>query len=96
MGMLPWTADSGAKGGAVMRSIGSMVNALLEAIAAVVAVAKLTVVLLAALVGFVVVAAGLLAYLKREEWTKPACRWVRDTSGRWRLTPWTPGDTTAS
>jgi hypothetical protein len=42
------------------------------------------------------VAAGLLAYLKREQWTKPAYRWARDTSGRWRMTPWTPADTTAS
>jgi hypothetical protein len=30
--------------------------------------------LFAALVGFVAVAVGLLAYLKREQWTKPAYR----------------------
>jgi hypothetical protein len=51
----------------------------------------LTVVLLAALLGSTVVAA-LLAYLKREQWTKPAYRWARDTSGRWSATPWTPAD----
>ena len=31
------------------------------------------------------VAAGLLAYPKREEWTKPAYRWARDRSGRWSV-----------
>ena len=42
--------------------------------------------------GTLVVAAALLAYLKREQWTKPAYRWARDTSGRWSATPWTPAD----
>jgi hypothetical protein len=79
-----------------MKSIQCMVGALLGAIAALVAVVKITVVLLAALLGFVVVVAALLAYLKREQWTKPAYRWVRDTSGRWSATPWTPTDRTAS
>ena len=79
-----------------MKSIRCRVSPLLGALVAVVAVVKFTVVLLAAVVGFVVVAAGLLAYLKREQWAKPAYRWARDTSGRWRMTPWTPADTTAS
>ena len=79
-----------------MRSIQCMISLILGAIAAVVAVVKFTVVLLAALMGFVVVAAGLLAYLKREQWTKPAYRWVRNTSGRWNATPWKPTDKAAS
>lgn len=57
MGMLPWTAN--AKGGAVMRSIGCMVSALLGAIDAV---------------------------------TRPAHRRLPDTSGRWRMTLWTPAE----
>ncbi len=79
-----------------MRSIRCMISLILGAIVAVVAVVKFTVVLLAALIGFVVVAAGLLAYLKREQWTRPAYRWVRDTSGRWNATPWKPTDKAAS
>jgi len=79
-----------------MRSIKCMVSLLLGAIVAVRAIVKITVFLLAALVGFVTVAAGLLAYLKREEWTKPAYRWVRDRSGRWSVTPRTPADGSGS
>jgi amino acid transporter len=75
-----------------MKSILCMVNLLLSVIAVISAIVKITVVLLAALVGFVTVAAGLLAYLKREEWTKPAYRWARDRSGRWSVTPWTPAE----
>jgi hypothetical protein len=79
-----------------MKSIYCTVSLLLRAIAVISAIAKVAVVLLAALAGFVTVAAGLLAYLKREEWTKPAYRWARDTSGRWSVTPWTPTDGGAS
>ena len=74
-----------------MGSIRCMTGPLVGAIIALIAVVKLTVVLLAALLGSTVVAA-LLAYLKREQWTKPAYRWARDTSGRWSATPWTPAD----
>ena len=75
-----------------MKSILCMANLLLKAIAVISAIVKITVVLVAALAGFVTVAAGLLAYLKREEWIKPAYRWARDTSGRWSVTPWTSAD----
>jgi O-antigen/teichoic acid export membrane protein len=74
-----------------MGSIRCMTGLLVGAIVALIAIVKLTVVLLAALLGSTVVAA-LLAYLKREQWTKPAYRWARDTSGRWSATPWTPAD----
>jgi hypothetical protein len=74
-----------------MGSIRCMTSLLVGAIVAVVAIVKVTVVLLAALFGFTVVAA-VAAYLKREQWTKPAYRWARDTSGRWSATPWTPAD----
>jgi hypothetical protein len=62
---------------------------VLGAIGAAMTVVKFLAVVLAALAGFVVVAAGMVAYLKREQWTKPAYRWVRDQSGRWGATPWT-------
>ena len=71
-----------------MKSIRCMVSLLLGPILAVIALMKFIGVLLAALVGLAVVGAGLLAYLKREQWTKPAYRWVRDTSERWSRTPW--------
>jgi hypothetical protein len=71
------------------------IECMLRAIDAAIALAKFIVVLLAALVGFAVVAAALVAYLKREQWTKPAYRWARDTSGRWSVTPWTSADNTA-
>jgi hypothetical protein len=78
-----------------MKLIGCMVTMLLGPIVAVIAVVKFIGVLLAAFVGFVAVGAALIAYLKREQWTKPAYRWARDTSGRWNMTPWTPTDKTA-
>lgn len=73
-----------------------MIRALLGAIDAAIAVVKVVVVVFAALAGFVVVAVGMMAYLKREQWTKPAYRWARDQSGRWNMTPWTPADSGAA
>ena len=70
-----------------MRSIHCMVSLVLRAIAVISAIVKIAVVLLAALVGFVTVAAGLLTYRKREEWTKPAYRWARDVARRRRAMP---------
>ena len=29
------------------------------------------------------------AYVKREQWTLPAYRWMKDRSGRLRVAPWT-------
>ena len=72
------------------------IDRLMRAIDAAITVVKFMVALFAALLGFSVVAAGLLAYVKREQWTKPAYRWARDTSGRWSATPWTPADKIAS
>ena len=72
-----------------MNPIRCMMSLMVGAIIAVIAVVKITVVLLAAVLGFTVVA-GVVAYLRREQWTKPAYRWARDTSGRWSMTPWTP------
>ncbi len=79
----------------LIKRIDCTVRALLRAIDAAIAVVKVVVVLSAALLGFTVVAA-VVAYLKREQWTKPAYRWVRDTSGRWNATPWKPTDKGAS
>ena len=53
------------------------------------AIAKVVVALTAALVGFTVVVA-VVAYLKREQWTRPAYTWARSASGRWSVTPWAP------
>ena len=71
------------------------IDRLMRAIDAAITVVKFMGALFAALVGFSVVA-GLLAYVKREQWTKPAYRWARDTSGRWSATPWTPAEKIAS
>ena len=68
------------------------IDRTVRAIAAAVAVVRFIVILFVELVALAVVAAGVVAYLKREQWTKPAYRWARDTSGRWSLTPWKPAD----
>jgi hypothetical protein len=78
-----------------MRRIVCTMRLLVRAVDATIAVVKVLVALLAALVGLSVVAA-IVAYLKREQWTKPAYRWARDTSGRWNVTPWTPSDNSGS
>jgi hypothetical protein len=80
----------------LVRRIDCTIRAVLRAIDVTIAVMKVLVALFAALLGFIVVAAALLAYLKREQWTKPAYRWARGTSGRWNITPWTPTDSTAN
>ena len=72
------------------------IDRMVRAIAAAVAVVRFMVILFVELVGLAVVASGVVAYLKREQWTKPAYRWARDTSGRWSMTPWTPADKVAS
>ena len=79
----------------LMRRISCTMRLMVRAIDVTVAVVKVLVALFAALAGFSVVAA-IVAYLMREEWTKPAYRWARDTSGRWNVTPWTPTDNSGS
>jgi hypothetical protein len=63
-----------------------------KAIGAAVAVVRFMVILLVELAALVVVVAAVVAYLKRDQWTKPAYRWARDQSGRWSATPWAPAD----
>jgi len=65
---------------------------VLRVINAVLFAAKVLVVLFAALAGFVTVAAAMIAYLKREQWVKPAYRWARDAAGRRNAAA--PGDAT--
>jgi len=72
-----------------IRFVLRLINTVLYAV-------KVLVVLFAALAGFVAVAAAMLAYLKREQWVKPAYRWARDFSGRWNATPWESGGNDAS
>jgi hypothetical protein len=64
---------------------------LVRTIDVTIAVVKALVALFVALVGFSALAA-IVAYLKREQWAKPAYRWARDASGRWNITPWAPTD----
>ena len=70
-------------------------RALLGLIAATMALVAFIIVVLAALSGLAVVV-GVLAYLKREQWTKPVYRWACATSGRWNITPWTSTGKTVS
>jgi hypothetical protein len=72
------------------------IDRMVRAIAAAVAVVRFMVILFVELVGLAVVAAGVVAYLKREQWTRPAYKWARDRSGHWSLTPWKPADKVAS
>ena len=78
-----------------MKCIRRTMRALLGLIAATMALVAFIIVVLAALSGLAVVI-GVLAYLKRDQWTKPAYRWARATSGRWNVTPWTPTGKTVS
>jgi hypothetical protein len=73
----------------LLKRIDCTVRALLRAIDVTIALVKAVVVLSAALAGLFAVGA-VVAYLKREQWTKPAYRWARDASGRWSFTPWAP------
>ena len=73
----------------LLKRIDRAVRAMTRAIDVTIAVVKVVVVLSATLAGLSVVTA-VVAYLKREQWTKPAYRWARDRSGRWNITPWTP------
>ena len=64
----------------------------LKTIGAVVAVVRFMVILFVELAALVVVVAAVVAYLKRDQWTKPAYRWARKWSGQWSATPWAPSD----
>ena len=48
-----------------------------------------TVVIVAILTWAAAIAAAVTAYVKREQWTLPAYRWMKDRSGRLRDAPWT-------
>ena len=56
------------------------------------AVVAFIVFLMVVLVALAAVASAVVAYLKRDAWTLPAYRWVRDKSGRWSRTPWAAGN----
>jgi len=73
--------------------LGRLISALVGATVAIVAIAAFVAVVIAALAAFVAVVGGILAWVKRESWTKPAYRRARDKSGTWRFTPWHPADT---
>jgi hypothetical protein len=60
--------------------------------AGVAAMVAVIVAVLAVLTGFAALITAATAYWKRESWTKPAYRWTRDRTGRWRFTPWSGGE----
>ena len=43
--------------------------------------------------GLAAIAAVIVAWIKREEWTLPAYRWTKDKTGRWSITPWSSQST---
>jgi len=78
------------------RLISGLVGAVVAVVVTVVAIVALVAVVFAAFAALAAVIGGILAWFKRETWTKPAYRWVRDKSGQWRYTPWSPADTNPS
>jgi len=70
--------------------LGRFVSGLVGAAVALVAVFAFIAVVVGAFVALVAVVGGILAWFKREQWTKPAYRYARDRSGQWRYTPWEP------
>ena len=76
--------------------VGGALGGLFTLMALVTAVIAFIVFVMVALVALAAVASAVLAYLKRDTWTKPAYRWARDTSDRWSKTPWGPGDAASS
>jgi hypothetical protein len=78
--------ESDDRGHAAMKLMQRMECAM-KVIDTALTIAKFIVALTAALAGFSAVVA-VVAYLKREQWTKPAYTWARHASGRWSVTPW--------
>jgi hypothetical protein len=72
--------------------VGGAAGGLLGLMALAAAAVAFIVFLMAALAAMVAVAAAVIAFVKRETWTKPAYRWARDKSGRWSRTPWSARD----
>lgn len=87
--------------------VGGAVGGLAALTALVAAVIAFIVFVMVALAALVAVASAIVAYIKRDTWTKPAYkwtrdksgqvvtptyRWVRDKSGRWKRTPWAARD----
>jgi hypothetical protein len=72
--------------------VGGAAGGLLGLMALAAAAVAFIVFLMAALAALVAVAAAVIAFVKRETWTKPAYRWARDKSGHWSRTPWSAHD----
>ncbi len=72
--------------------VGGAVGGLFTLMALVTAVIAFIVFVMVALAALGAVASAVIAYVKRDSWTKPAYRWARDTSGRWSKTPWSAAD----
>jgi len=75
----------------VRTAFGGLFGLMFGFLAGVAAMVAVLVAVLAVLTGFAALVAAATAYVKRETWTKPAYRWTRDRTGRWRFTPWTGG-----
>ena len=74
------------------RLISGLLGAAVAVVVTVVAIIAFIAVIVAAFAALAAVVGGILAWFKRETWTKPAYRWARDKSGQWRYTPWNPAD----
>ena len=72
--------------------VGGAVGGLAALTALVAAVIAFIVFVMVALAALVAVASAIVAYIKRDTWTKPAYKWTRDKSGRWKRTPWAARD----
>ena len=72
---------------------GGPVGLMMTGVAALTAVVAFIIVAVVALAAVAVAAVAAVAYLKREAWTLPAYRWVRDQAGRWRERPETSAGT---
>jgi len=79
----------------MMMRLGGLFGGLVSMMIMVVMVIAFIVFLLVAMIALLSVVGAVVAYIKRDTWTKPAYRWARDKSGRWSRTPWGPGDGSA-
>jgi len=77
----------------MMMRLGGLLGGLVSMMVMAVAVIAFVVFLFVALIAMLSVVGAVVAYIKRDTWTKPAYRWARDKSGRLRYVPWNPSET---
>ncbi|HUK78472.1 MAG TPA: hypothetical protein VL117_12895 [Thermoleophilia bacterium] len=77
----------------MMMRLGGLFGGLVSMMIMVVMVIAFIVFLLVAMIALLSVVGAVVAYIKRDTWTKPAYRWARDKSGQLRYVPWNPSET---